>query len=290
MTRHADRPRKRGGGWRDTRRRPAAPCGTERDLLTGPTGPGRFRSARSSRYLPVALLLLGAGGPMTRSRSGRYDVWARARPDLVLDGDVHPADAGRGAAGGRRRPRRGRCPTARRYGYLLDDDEHALPDPALATPAGRRARAVGRPSTPPAYQLAATRPGPGAELARRRHLRAARRHLHAGGDARRRGRASLDYLVGSRRGLRGAAARQRASTGRTTGATTACCGTPCTRRTAARRRTSASWTPAHAAGLGVIQDVVYNHLGPSGNYLPQFGPYLKQGDAQHLGRLRQPRR
>ena len=35
----------------------------------------------------------------------------------------------------------------------------------------------------------------------------------------------------------------------------------------------------HAAGLGVIQDVVYNHLGPSGNYLPEFGPYLKQGSA-----------
>lgn len=33
----------------------------------------------------------------------------------------------------------------------------------------------------------------------------------------------------------------------------------------------------HAAGIGVIQDVVYNHLGPSGNYLPRFGPYLKQG-------------
>ncbi len=31
---------------------------------------------------------------------------------------------------------------------------------------------------------------------------------------------------------------------------------------------------AHAAGLAVVQDVVYNHLGPSGNYLPQFGPYL----------------
>ena len=31
---------------------------------------------------------------------------------------------------------------------------------------------------------------------------------------------------------------------------------------------------AHARGLGVIQDVVYNHLGPSGNYLPRFGPYL----------------
>ena len=33
----------------------------------------------------------------------------------------------------------------------------------------------------------------------------------------------------------------------------------------------------HAAGLGVIQDVVHNHLGPSGNYLPMFGPYLKAG-------------
>ncbi len=33
----------------------------------------------------------------------------------------------------------------------------------------------------------------------------------------------------------------------------------------------------HTAGLGVVQDVVHNHLGPSGNYLPLFGPYLKQG-------------
>jgi len=34
---------------------------------------------------------------------------------------------------------------------------------------------------------------------------------------------------------------------------------------------------AHALGLGVIQDVVYNHLGPSGNYLPVYGPYLLAG-------------
>lgn len=33
----------------------------------------------------------------------------------------------------------------------------------------------------------------------------------------------------------------------------------------------------HQAGIGVIQDVVHNHLGPSGNYLPRFGPYLKDG-------------
>ena len=30
----------------------------------------------------------------------------------------------------------------------------------------------------------------------------------------------------------------------------------------------------HARGLAVLADAVYNHLGPSGNYLPRFGPYL----------------
>jgi maltooligosyltrehalose trehalohydrolase len=30
----------------------------------------------------------------------------------------------------------------------------------------------------------------------------------------------------------------------------------------------------HAAGLAVLLDVVYNHLGPSGNYLGHFGPYF----------------
>ena len=40
---------------------------------------------------------------------------------------------------------------------------------------------------------------------------------------------------------------------------------------------------AHQAGLGVIQDVVYNHLGPSGNYLPMFGPYLSEGKGNTWG-------
>ncbi|UYQ94571.1 malto-oligosyltrehalose trehalohydrolase [Chitinophaga horti] len=31
---------------------------------------------------------------------------------------------------------------------------------------------------------------------------------------------------------------------------------------------------AHAKGLAVVLDVVYNHLGPEGNYLPEFGPYF----------------
>ena len=30
----------------------------------------------------------------------------------------------------------------------------------------------------------------------------------------------------------------------------------------------------HDRGLGVLLDVVYNHLGPSGNYLAEFGPYF----------------
>jgi maltooligosyltrehalose trehalohydrolase len=35
---------------------------------------------------------------------------------------------------------------------------------------------------------------------------------------------------------------------------------------------------AHSVGLGVILDVVYNHLGPDGNYLPQFSPcYFSDG-------------
>jgi len=33
----------------------------------------------------------------------------------------------------------------------------------------------------------------------------------------------------------------------------------------------------HGAGLAVVLDVVYNHLGPSGNYLPRYGPYFKTG-------------
>lgn len=40
---------------------------------------------------------------------------------------------------------------------------------------------------------------------------------------------------------------------------------------------------AHDAGLAVIQDVVYNHLGPSGNYLPEYGPYLRDASRNTWG-------
>jgi maltooligosyltrehalose trehalohydrolase len=40
---------------------------------------------------------------------------------------------------------------------------------------------------------------------------------------------------------------------------------------------------AHGHGLGVVMDVVYNHLGPAGNYLPQFGPYFSERHQTNWG-------
>jgi maltooligosyltrehalose trehalohydrolase len=40
----------------------------------------------------------------------------------------------------------------------------------------------------------------------------------------------------------------------------------------------------HAAGLAVVLDVVYNHLGPDGNYLADFGPYFTDRHVTPWGR------
>ncbi len=40
----------------------------------------------------------------------------------------------------------------------------------------------------------------------------------------------------------------------------------------------------HAKGLAVILDVVYNHLGPDGNYLERFGPYFTDHYASPWGK------
>jgi maltooligosyltrehalose trehalohydrolase len=39
----------------------------------------------------------------------------------------------------------------------------------------------------------------------------------------------------------------------------------------------------HARGLGVVLDVVYNHLGPDGNVLPAYGPYFTDSYATPWG-------
>lgn len=41
---------------------------------------------------------------------------------------------------------------------------------------------------------------------------------------------------------------------------------------------------AHARGLAVCLDVVYNHLGPAGNYLDTFGPYFTEAHETPWGR------
>jgi len=40
---------------------------------------------------------------------------------------------------------------------------------------------------------------------------------------------------------------------------------------------------AHARGLGVVLDVVYNHFGPSGAYAPMFAPYLSLAGSNPWG-------
>ena len=40
---------------------------------------------------------------------------------------------------------------------------------------------------------------------------------------------------------------------------------------------------AHARGLGVVLDVVYNHFGPSGAYAPMFAPYLSKSGSNPWG-------
>lgn len=41
---------------------------------------------------------------------------------------------------------------------------------------------------------------------------------------------------------------------------------------------------AHGLGLAVLLDVVHNHLGPSGNHLPAFGPYFTETHHTPWGR------
>ncbi len=40
---------------------------------------------------------------------------------------------------------------------------------------------------------------------------------------------------------------------------------------------------AHAHGLAVALDVVYNHLGPEGNYFSEYGPYFTDKYQDPLG-------
>ena len=181
--------------------------------------------------------------------------------------------------------RRPRVPA--RLRLRLDGGEPALPDPRSAwQPAGRprpepllrRRRASAGPTTAGAARATAHGVLGGGRL------RAARRHLHrrrapstpppSGSTTSSTLGVDVVELMPRRRlprpvglGLR----RRRPLRGRTTA-------------TAARRRCSASSTPATRAASASCLDVVYNHLGPSGQLPVALRPVLHRGAPHAVGR------
>ena len=104
-------------------------------------------------------------------------------------------------------------------------------------------------------------------------LRAARRHVHARGHVRGRRRAAA-LPARPRRHRDRAHAGRGVPRRRGTGATTASTSTRRTPPTAGPTGCKRLVDACHAHGLALILDVVYNHLGPEGNYLADFGPYF----------------
>ena len=248
-----------------------------------------------STALPVALLTRTPCRDQRDSRSGRRTPSASTSTSSRRAASVDDQRRWTRAAGGgwwRRRPtRRGTRQPARLRVPARRRRRH-LPDPRSAVAAARRARAEPHRSTR-RRTPGATPPGAGPQQrrgrARRRRLRAARRHVHPEGtlDA---AISRLDHLVDARRRRRRADAGRRVPGPVGLGLRRGRACMPCTTPTAVRPRSSASSTPATQRGLGVCLDVVYNHLGPSGNYLSRFGPYFTDRHVTPWGTGGQPRR
>ena len=256
------------GGWGDTRL--SLPPGRWTDTLSGRVVSGDVAVSEMLGDLPVALLLRDQAPPA--EQHGRFDVWAPRAASVTLQVGDERIAMSRGADDWW-------APTQPvpdgevDYGYLIDDAERAVPDPrSRRQPDG--VHGLSRTFDPAAHDWADTgwtgRQLAGsviyelhvgtftpegtfdAALARLDHLRSigvdfvellpvnAFNGTHNWG---------YDGVLWSavHEGYGGPAAYQRFVDG------------------------------CHAWGIGVIQDVVHNHLGPSGNYLPMFGPYLKQG-------------
>ena len=198
------------------------------------------------------------------STSGR-----RRRSALTLQvGDRADADgpAGRRLVDAHRAGARGEVD----YGYLVDDADPPLPDPrSRRQPHGVHgpsrsfdAAAHGGPTA--AGPAAAGRLGRSTSCTSARSPPRARSTRPSGGST----------TSSTRRRPRRADAGQRVLRPPRLGLRRRACGRRCTRPTAAPTASSASSTPATRRGLGVILDVVYNHLGPAGNYLPALRPVL----------------
>lgn len=258
------------GGWGETRL--TLPEGRWVDVLSGgPVGTDDDRSVRLADLFsdyPVALLVVDERQPGTR---GRFDVWAPLARQVRLQVGARvspmkrqPDDWWRPA---------GAEPLGRvDYGYLVDDATTPVPDPRSRwQPDG--VHGLSRSYDPSGYpwrdQGWAGRSLPGAVIY----------ELHLGTfteagtlDA---AIDKLDHLVelgvdfvelmpvNAFNGVHGWGYD---------GVAWSAVHEPYGGPDAYRRFVDA----AHAAGLGVIQDVVYNHFGASGNYLPVFGPYLSK--------------
>ena len=181
----------------------------------------------------------------------------------------------------------GVSPSSVRYGYVVDGDERLLPDPrSRRQPDG--VHAMSATFDPGGVRVDRSAMGRAA-AGRRRHLRAAHRDVHRRSARSTRPIDRLDHLVDLGvdfvevlpvNAFNGA--RNWGYDGVLWFAVDESYGGP----EAYQRFVDA----CHRRRLGVIQDVVYNHLGPSGNYLPVFGPYLRDTRDQHVGCVGQLRR
>ena len=184
--------------------------------------------------------------------------------------------------------------------------------------AGRRRRLVARRRQRPAHgvdyallhrrRTAAARPA--VALAAGRRARAVRLYDHARFDWSDDGWRGVTCRAACSTSCTSARSRRRApSTPRSSGSTisstsastsSSSCPSPPSTARAAGATTASPCTPSHepyggpdglkrfvdachARGLGVVLDVVYNHLGPSGNYLAEFGPYFTDAHSTPWG-------
>ena len=262
------------GGWGDTTL--PLPAGRWRDALTDEvhTSDGSVAVASLLGTGPVALLV---ALPEQPRRRGRFDVWA-PRPErlrLVVGEETvamtrGPGDWWRPAGPVPDGPGSAEVD----YGYLVDDAEAPVPDPrSRRQPDG--VHGLSRTFDPAAYAWGDGgwhgRPLAGATIY----------ELHVGTftpegtlDA---AIERLDHLVEIGVGfveLMPVNAFNGPHGWGYDGVLWSCVHEPYGGPAAYQRFVDA----CHARGLGVIQDVVHNHLGPSGNYLPVFGPYLVDGD------------
>ncbi len=275
-----------GRGWGDTSLE--LPAGRWRDVLTGAvvTSDGTVPVADLLGELPVALLV---ALPEQPRRRGRFDVWAPRASRLRLwlggaSGDPadDPADDTAGDTVVEMQRGQGDWwrPTAAvpdgevDYGYLVDDADTPVPDPRSR----RQPTGVHAPSR--TFDAAAYDWGDG-DWHGRPLAGSVLYELHLGTftpegtlDA---AIERLDHLVDIGVGfveLMPVNAFNGPHGWGYDGVLWSCVHEEYGGPAAYQRFVDA----CHARGLGVVQDVVHNHLGPSGNYLGLFGPYLVDGD------------